>query len=119
MKIEINVPAKTIAGLMETLIGSGDPVTRAWLADVIQVAPKAPALTSAKFYEDSFTFRVVEHDGTRKRTHNVNGADIARGLSVMASKYSHLFRHVMAGDFDQPCADIFMQCVCFGKEKYA
>jgi hypothetical protein len=53
------------------------------------------------------------------KAHIIDRAGIIAGLVVMARNFPELFGKVLDGDKDAPCADIFLQCVCFGEEKYA
>jgi len=61
---------------------------------------------------------VNEQTGKEKR-HKVRLKDLERGLGIMQTKFPHIFAQVLSGDTDAPCADIFLQCVLFGEEKYA
>jgi len=123
MKIEIEIPADRIANMMVSAIESGDPVTRGWIAD-IRTDPKAEPLWYAnpEFYAGTFLIEIDEFDedtGKLVKTHLVGDLAFAAGLKVMANKYPGSFGQIMRDDTDAPCADVFLQCVCFGEEKYA
>jgi hypothetical protein len=53
------------------------------------------------------------------KSHIVRRADLERGLAVMAKTFPHIFAQVLQDNTDAPCADIFLQSVLFGEEKYA
>lgn len=49
----------------------------------------------------------------------VDAEAIGKGLQIMADKYPKTFAdQFMDGDFDADTADVFMQCVVFGKVIY-
>lgn len=129
MKIEIEVTPEQLAQLFATFIESSDPVTSAWCPKVRPWHAEAWGgndYAAADFWSGKFAIRVFEYDESaaarKKRAtteHVVNDTRVAAGLAVMAARYGHLFQRIHADNIDQPCADIFMQCVLFGEEKYA
>jgi hypothetical protein len=130
MQITINVSSEIIANMMISAMESGDPVTTAarggWCAEINNKSCKSFKgdwwYADPKYFEGEFKFNVVEVDDEttgHQTTHTVRPGDMARGLAVMAQKYGHLFAHVLNDDTDAPCADIFLQCILFGEEKYA
>lgn len=146
MKITLNIPASIITNMMISAIESGDPVTNAlkggwcWGIYYKTMETDPPAgdrvwYDNDKLWVSNFQIQIVEvadeNIYDRNMTpaqnitsgafalHTVKRADFVKGLSVMAAKYPRQFRLVMENDTDAPCADIFLQCVLFGEEKYA
>jgi hypothetical protein len=145
MKITLDISAERIANLMISAIESGDPVTTAckggWCWGIYwhtrEATPRTNGLWYAKpaFWRGNFKIQIVEvedenlydrwldDDGNIKsgafKVHTLHRADFVKGLTVMAEKYSHLFGEILNDNSDAPCADIFLQCVLFGEEKYA
>lgn len=50
--------------------------------------------------------------------HILNQGAFANGLAIMAKEFPAEFGQVLAGNIDGPLGDLFLQCVCFGHEKY-
>jgi hypothetical protein len=138
MQITLEITPEQIADLMTTFIESGDPVSTAsrggWCDGVEYVSgwvsrkkDADPWYNQKELYaggdgEYYFTIKVREIDDEttgHKTIHTVNLNDMGRGLQVMAKKYSHLFQQILADDVDAAVADIFVQCILFGEEKYA
>jgi len=140
MRITLEVKAEVIANMMCSAVESGDPVTNAekggWCAGIWPVGnseKRAKQFThwyaEPAFWQDGALidiFEVIE-DGKafsienrrNVRAHRINKAGMAQGLRIMAEKYPHVFAQVIQDNTDAPCADIFLQCMCFGEEKYA
>ena len=140
MRVTLDIPAERIADMMCSAVESGDPITNAlrggWCAGIWPVGnAEKRAKTFQNWYaEPAFwkdgalidIFEVVE-DGKpwsiearqNVRAHRINKAGMAQGLRVMAEKYPHIFAQILEDNTDAPCADIFLQCMCFGEEKYA
>lgn len=140
MEIKLEISSMRIMQLFASAIEGGDPVTTAskggWCsgidlrgADWPMGEGPADAGTKAwwsdpEYFADSVHLDIeiieVDDETTGHETkHTVKNADIARGLTVMAGKFPHLFAEVLNDDIDAPCADIFLQCMLFGEEKYA
>lgn len=129
MRIAIDIPAEVIANMMISAIESGDPVTTAarggWCNGINLRSRGADHDTwyaKPETYERPFVIEVIEVDDEasgHETHHRVRPTDMARGLQIMAAKYPGLFKQVLANDTDAPCADIFLQCIVFGEEKYA
>lgn len=130
MQIKIDVPSERIANMMISFIESGDPVTCArkggWCVSVANKSRKAIKgdwwYADSKYFTGSFKFEVIELDDEttgHETKHTVGHDDIVRGLTVMAKKFPNQFGQIMRDDTDAPCADIFMQCILFGEEKFA
>lgn len=136
MKITLDIKAETIANMMISAMEGVDPVTTAALGGWCDLIDKlAPAANPTKgswwyaepaFYENPFIIEVVEvvdegwHPVKRKfKKHKVTPAKMAKGLEIMAAKYPHCMADVLADNTDASTADIFLQCICFGEEKYA
>ena len=82
---------------------------------------EGPWYSFTETWANNFTVSVVEIDDEttgHKTIHKVGPADLKRGLEVLAQKYPHHFAEVL-GEADASTADLLMQCVCFGEEKYA
>jgi len=129
MKIEIEVPAHVIANMMISAIESGDPVTTAarggWCSAINLIAggeARDVWYADAKLYEGDFLIEVVEVDDEttgHETRHAVRPDDMIIGLRRMATQFPHLFKEVLGDNTDASCADIFLQCIVFGEEKYA
>jgi phage-related tail fiber protein len=113
---------------MTSAIESGDPVTTAsrggWCAG-INLCGKAGEpewYAIGAFWESNFLIEIVEVDdeATGHQTkHRVGRRHFREGLAIMARKFPGRFTQVLEQNTDAPCADIFLQCVLFGEEKYA
>jgi hypothetical protein len=146
MKIELNIPAETIANMMCSAIESGDPVTTAirggWCAGIYWQTKSAEPpkgnwwIDDPSMYdksnlqleihevadEDTFDWDKTDAENVASGAlviHEIGRDDMAKGLKIMAEKYPGTFAQVIEDNTDAPCADIFLQCVCFGEEKYA
>ena len=129
MKIKLDISSEVIANMMTSAMESGDPVTTAarggWCDGIFVLEGGSNHenwYADPKTYDWPFVIKIVEVDDERTGhtiPHLVRQKDMARGLIIMASKYPHVFKNVLNGDTDAPCADIFLQCTVFGKEKYA
>lgn len=130
MKIELEIPSERIANMMVSAMESGDPVTTAarggWCSAINNKSRKVFKgnwwYADPSYYEGQFVFEIIEVDDEttgHETTHRVNRQRVLDGLRLMAEKFPHLFKHVLEDDTDAPCADIFLQCIIFGEEKYA
>ena len=135
MQITTDVPAQWIADLFITAIESGDPVTTGfkggWCDGIFwqsrnETPPKTtedPWYAAPALYERSdFKLEIVEIDDEttgHKTSHFIGADELQLGLRTMAAKFPHLFSQIIKEEIDSDCADIFLQCVCFGEEKYA
>jgi hypothetical protein len=130
VKITIEIPDDRIINMMISAIDSGDPVTSAhkggWCAGIGYVGKFKETTENwyadPAFYARPFKLEIIEVDDEttgHQTKHYVKRADMVRGLTVMATKYPHLFRYVLENNTDAPTADIFLQCTLFGEEKYA
>jgi hypothetical protein len=129
-QITLAVPADRIINMMISAIDSGDPVTSAhkggWCAGIGYVGKFKETTENwyadPAFYARSFKLEIIEVDDEttgHQTKHYVTRADMVRGLGIMAQKFPHIFRQIIEDDTDAPCADIFLQCILFGEEKYA
>lgn len=129
MQITLDIPADRIANMMTSAMESGDPVTTAarggWCV-AINLLKGGHAhdnwYADPSLYDGSFQIEVVELDDENtghETKHKIGPADMHRGLGIMATKFPHLFQEVLSDNTDAPCADIFLQCILFGEEKYA
>jgi hypothetical protein len=141
MNITLEIPNARIMQLFWSAIEGGDPVTTAqrggWCNSINLTAssfalgstlPQPEKATSwyalPEFFADGviLNIEVIEVDDEttgHETTHKVTNADFARGLSVMATEFPSIFGQIMEDQIDAPCADIFLQCMLFGEEKYA
>jgi len=127
VKITIQITPGIIACLFTSAIEGGDPVTTAsrggWCDGIY--CPKAGdrwEYDAPNQYEKAFTLKVVEVDDEttgHKTTHTVRMKHVRKGLEIMAKDFPEQFAQVVRDDIDAPCADLFLQCVLFGDEKYA
>lgn len=127
MKIELNISSEIIANMMISAFESGDPVTTAarggWCNGINLPAESSDALWYAEptFWRGDFQIEIIEVDDEstgHETKHKVDRARMQAGLVTMARKFPHIFAHILSDDTDAPCADIFLQCICFGEEKY-
>lgn len=135
MHITIEVTPERIADLMITAIESGDPVTTAarggWCDGIYWMSRDSDPPESNKdgawyaqrrTWANAFVIEVIEIDDEttgHETSHKVGPDDFVRGLTIMATKYPHMFKYIVQDNVDAPTADIFLQCVLFGEEKYA
>lgn len=138
MKIEIEIPPERVMQLFASAIEGGDPVTTAskggWCNGIDLKAASFPlggtvdlgALwwDTPEYFADgvALTIEVLEIDDETTghvSEHTVTTPDIVRGLTVMAKQFPHLFAGVLDGDIDAACADVFLQSMLFGEERYA
>lgn len=135
MRITIDISAERIAQLFAAAIEGGDPVTTAsrggWCVSIDLVSSEGFAVPDgawwytlpAVFGEDVFpAISIVELDDEttgHETTHEVRKANIERGLAVMAAKFPSQFAQILEDNIDAPAADLFLQSVLFGEEKYA
>lgn len=128
LSIKVSLSAQAISNLLASAIEGGDPVTCAykggWCNGIgyIGEAEGAHWYCEENNFKKPFAVTVIEVDDEstgHETTHRLNKRSMDRGASVMAEKFSHLFQRISDGNIDAPCADIFLQCCCFGEEKYA
>lgn len=129
MRVTLDIPADRIANMMISAMESGDPVTTAarggWCSAINLIKGARPIgawYADAALWDKTFVIEVVEVDDEttgHETKHRVDPAAMCKGLQVMAEKFGHLFAQIMRDDTDAPCADIFLQCILFGEEKYA
>lgn len=67
---------------------------------------------------EAFVFR-YEDENNKQRTKVVVKKHLVKGLSVMAKEAPSRLGNVVTGDSDAIDADVFVQCVIFGKLVYA
>lgn len=128
--VPIEITAQQIADLFESAIDGGDPVTTAsrggW-CDGIYLMRNGKQTDDfpyfeAKTYERHFVLEIIEIDDetlNHKTAHKVDRSVIITGLQKMARQFPERFGQIVTDNIDAPCADIFLQCVLFGEEKYA
>ncbi len=131
MQITLKIPAERIASLFSSAIEGNDPVTTnakgGWCNGINWKARRKPLgkwwyAEAENFAGNKFLIEIVEVDDEEtghETKHVIHSAHVRKGLAIMAEKYGHLFAQILKDDIDAPCADIFLQCVLFGEEKYA
>lgn len=134
MKIEIEIPNERIMPLFWSFAESTDPVTRGWcgginlkavswpLSNVPDPLPEREGWYSKpEFFAEGvqITVEVIEDYDDKKVPHAIQATDMARGLGIMAMRFPSQFNQIAEDNIDAPCADLFIQCVLFGDEKYA
>lgn len=138
MEIKIDVSADRISTLMTSAIESGDPVTSyhkgGWCAGInpssLSSKDKAKKFDhwygAADFFVGDFAIDVIEvldesleAKGKNLKHHIITPLKMRKGLAVMAKVFPHQFALILKDDTDAPCADAFLQSICFGEEKYA
>jgi hypothetical protein len=114
-------------------VKDGDPVTTAarggWCEGIYHENPKAappageePWYARPAYWGGDFQITIVEVDDERTghtTEHQVGMERLQRGLEVMAQKFPGWFGEIIDDNVDAACADVFLQCVVFGEEKYA
>jgi hypothetical protein len=122
------ISPERIADLFITAIESGDPVTTAarggWCNGINLKGPLPDGnwYADPKLYAGKFTLEIIEVDDEstgHETKHRVGRRAIEKGLAVMAKDFPKLFQWIVDDNVDASCADIFLQCVVFGEEKYA
>jgi hypothetical protein len=138
--VKYTITPEQISNLMISAIESGDPVTTAskggWCWGIYWRDRNANPPERGLWYADT-TFwgnkpriQIVEvsdedkYDRERDMEGNIaSGAlkvhTVAAGLATMASKYPSQFKEILNDNADAPCADLMLQCILFGEEKYA
>lgn len=129
MKISFDIPAERIANMMISAMESGDPVTTAarggWCVSIDLIGKytgKGWWYADPTIYEAGHRMKIVELDDEatgHKTVHVIGKPQIIKGLETMAQKFPRAFAQILADDTDAPCADLFLQSVLFGEEKYA
>jgi hypothetical protein len=130
LKLDFNFSTEQLAELMITAIESGDPVTTAvrggWCSAINWHGPgprpRGNWYAEPKTYEGDFVLEVIEVDDEttgHETKHLITMPKIEKGLAAMAKKYPHVFADIINDNMDAATADLFLQCVVFGEEKYA
>jgi hypothetical protein len=128
LEVTLSIPAQRIADLMCSAIESGDPVTHGWCDGIyyrtVQTNPPDGNwyVDHPEFYESAdFQIEVVELDDEtgHKTSHLITRTNLLHGLKVMAEHFPQHFVDFISENDDAATADIFLQCVVFGEEKYA
>ena len=133
LRVRLDISADRIANLMCSAIESGDPVTTAsrggWCSGIYYrtkdtTPPKGNwYVDRPAFYSSSdFQIEIVEVDDEatgHETSHIIRRKDLIAGLAKMANKFPSHFAQILEDNTDAPCADVFLQSLCFGEEKYA
>lgn len=143
--LALNIPTSTIANLMISALESGDPVTSAakggWCYGLYyrskDTEPPKGELWYANpdFYDDpDFQIEVWEvSDESKYRhragdkaniasgaltVHTIRREQLIAGLGAMCAKFGGIFSDILTDNTDATTADVFLQCVVFGEERY-
>lgn len=130
MKIAVDISSERIASLMVSAIESGDPVTTAekggWCSSIMLIEGTGLAdslwYANPELYERPFVIEITEVDDEKTGhtvKHRVDPAKMAAGLSVMADRFGAQFGEILTDQADAATADIFLQSILFGEERYA
>ncbi len=136
MRITVRISEATIANLMVSAIESGDPVTTAskggWCNSInttklqeerFHNSEKRIAWYANPDFYRNFCMKILvgeyDEDTGKTKEHTIRLVDVIRGLEVLARKFPEAFKSILADETDATDADIFLQCVIFGEEKYA
>lgn len=130
--VEFDIPAQTIADTMCTAIESGDPVTTAkrggWCSGIYyktkdtEPPPGNWYYDNPTFYEaDDFQIQIVEYheDDDTETPHTIDAKKLRDGIAKMATIFPKHFNDMVAENGDAATADLFLQAIVFGEEKYA
>lgn len=110
LKLEIEVPDECIVNALDN-------------ADIGYWATiKKGCRSHAELLKGNQTAIVEEsegpHDDSDVSVHTLTGAKVRQGLKIMAEKYPHQFKYVMADDTDAESGDVLVQCSLFGELVY-
>lgn len=133
IQVALTISAERIANLMCSAIESGDPVTTArkggWCSGIYYRTKRSTPpdgnwyYDRPDFYESKdFQIEVVEVDDEatgHETSHIIRRKELIAGLVTMAKAFPSHFAQILEDNTDAPCADVFLQSICFGKEKYA
>ena len=129
ISIALDIPVERIANLFASAVEGGDPVTTArrggWCEGIRSKKRSRAAgdrYARPDTYRGDFLIEITEIDDEttgHKTKHIIHKAHVRHGLKIMAENYPRQFGQITTDNIDAPCADIFLQCTLFGKEKYA
>ena len=130
MKIEINIPSNRIADLMSSAIESGQSVY--WCDGIFWKSRKHkpphkrgcadPWYACCATYADpNLVLEIIEHGETEHHSisHFVKLADFKKAFLLMAEKFPQHFGDFMNENDDALTADLFLQLLALGEERYA
>lgn len=129
MKIatEVEITPQRIADLMVTACEFND-ATASWCSDFLpyfktkaEACKERPWYSDPWFWEGEFTVIVseIEGDNGERVDHTVGNAEFEKGFQILAKKYPHHFNDIVEENYDALTADLLLQCIVFGEEKYA
>jgi hypothetical protein len=143
--VKYTITPEQIANLMISAIESGDPVTTAsrggwcwgiywhertatppgdglWYADAAFWA-NYPRVQIIEVADENKYDRAADEAANIKsgafKVHTVRAAQFRAGLAIMARKFPKQFGEILNDNADAPAADLMLQCILFGDEKYA
>lgn len=89
-----------------------NPKKRLWYTD--------PDVFAGQFLiEFTFDDPDSDDDGDHTGSKDINREAVAKGIEIMARDYPHHFADLARDNGDAITADLFLQCILFGKEVYA
>jgi hypothetical protein len=130
LKIVINLPPQRFADLLCSFVEGNDPVSQ-WCTDVALKSSvgATPGIdrhwyAEGKTFEGTFVFQVTELVDERSgelKEHLISQDDVLKGFEKIAANedYAHHFGNLLSDNEDAATADIIMQFIVFGEEKYA
>jgi hypothetical protein len=148
ISVPTDITYRRIADLFVTAVESGDPVTTAskggWCYGLYwQTKSAEPPDGNTPWYDQPALYErpdfqievweVADENAYRRgagdeaniksgalKVHAIRREQIAAGLQKLAtSKHAHHFADIVNENDDAATADIFLQFVCFGEERYA
>lgn len=145
LTVKIEISFEEVANLFCSAVESGDPVTSAarggWcagihpvggskkLAERLKAEGKHNWYAEAEFWAPGALIDIFEVDDESKEwnvekrknviVHRINPAKLRDGFAIMAKKFPRVFASILDDNSDATTADILLQCLCFGEEKYA
>lgn len=122
VKVEYEITGQQIADLMTTAIEQGYD----WFGYVslLKGATEAKENTwyaDPKLWDGDFQIEVEEldDDGYVVESHVIDTEKFQKGLQVLADQFPKVFANITGDNHDANTADMMLQCICFGEEKYA
>ena len=126
VSVSVNVPTSTVRDLLVGAVEGGcnywgafreDPnftksVTEAEQAAYVE-SEGGEYLPRYDIEHPNYCLRVLDYEGGT--TYNVTFESFVNGLGIMANRYPHHFRNVIAENHDAETSDVFIQCAVFGE----
>jgi hypothetical protein len=116
--VTVTVTAEHVADLMTTALegGSGH-----WLESFLRMSPAAdgirPWYASTDLWGGEYEIEATEF-GDPSQMHTITRAEVARGLTLLATRAPNAFADLVSDNHDADTADTFMQFVVLGEVVY-